>query len=318
MENEQENITNKMTSPQQILSTVNQVKLEPYEEFFDPQYSINQDQSSHTDAIKYKWTGGVTSEMIGQGFNHNQPHPFDSMYENNDSNQIPFHYCENPSPQQQQQQQNNSIGMDQFSFSQHRNSLPMIHNTDMFSPASNTLTAAQMQTIPAPMVPPYNRRYTEGSIPASTTTSSNSSSSTRKTRKQRISSVSSSSKEDDDEESKRKHFLERNRQAALKCRQRKKQWLANLQHRVEYLSTDNEQLQSQATMLREEVINLKTLLLAHKDCAVAQRAGVTVGMIQNATGGAGVYDNGHSGGTGSASNSQQDQRMQQQQQQPQV
>lgn len=111
IENEQENITNKMTSPQQILSTVNQVKLEPYEEFFDPQYSINQDQSSHTDAIKYKWTGGVTSEMIGQGFNHNQPHPFDSMYENNDSNQIPFHYCENPSPQQQQQQQNNSIGM---------------------------------------------------------------------------------------------------------------------------------------------------------------------------------------------------------------
>ncbi|KAL9538892.1 hypothetical protein MBANPS3_010607 [Mucor bainieri] len=307
-----------MTSPQQILSTVNQVKLEQYEELFDTQYSINQDQSSNTDTIKYRWTDGVTSEMIGQGFNHNQAHPFDSMYENNDSNQVPFHYCEDPSPQQQQQ--NNSIGMDQFNFSQHRNSLPMIHNTDMFSPAS-TLTATQMQTIPAPMAPPYNRRYTEGSIPASTTSSN--SSSTKKSRKQRISSVSSSSKEDEDEESKRKHFLERNRQAALKCRQRKKQWLANLQHRVEYLSTDNEQLQSQATMLREEVINLKTLLLAHKDCAVAQRAGVTVGMIQNATGGTGVYNNGNNmvsvaaanGNSGGApdiaNNSQQDQRMQQ-------
>ncbi|GAN03286.1 hypothetical protein MAM1_0037c02738 [Mucor ambiguus] len=312
-----------MTSPQQILSTVNQVKLEQYEELFDPQYSVNQDQSSNTDAIKYRWTDGVTSEMLDQGFNHSQTHPFDSMYENSDSHQIPFHYCENPSPQQQQQ--NNSIGMVQFNFSQHRNSLPMMHNTNMFSPTS-TLTATQMQTIPAPMVPPYNRRYTDGSIPASTASSS--SSSTRKGRKQRISSVSSSSKEDDDEESKRKHFLERNRQAALKCRQRKKQWLANLQHRVEYLSTDNEQLQSQATMLREEVINLKTLLLAHKDCAVAQRAGVTVGMIQNATGGAGVYSNGNNmvpaaaaNGNGGATpdianKSQQDQRIQQHQ--PQV
>ncbi|CAO3633931.1 unnamed protein product [Mucor fragilis] len=312
-----------MTSPQQILNTVNQVKLEQYEEFFDPQYSINQDQSSNTDAIKYRWTDGVTSEMIGPEFNHNQTHPFDSLYENNDSNQIPFHYCENPSSQQQQQ--NNSIGMGQFNFSQHRNSLPMIHDTTMFGPAS-TLTAAQMQAIPAPMAPPYNRRYTEGSIPASTTSSN--SSSTRKSRKQRISSVSSSSKEDDDEESKRKHFLERNRQAALKCRQRKKQWLANLQHRVEYLSTDNEQLQSQATILREEVINLKTLLLAHKDCAVAQRAGVTVGMIQNATGGVGVYNNGNNivsaaaanGNSGSApdiaNNCQKDQH--EQQRQPQV
>lgn len=132
----------------------------------------------------------------------------------------------------------------------------------MFTPSStNTLTSTNMHTIPTPIVPPYNRRYTEGAIPSSTTT-------TKKSRKQKASSVSLSSKEDDDEESKRKHFLERNRQAALKCRQRKKQWLANLQHRVEFLSTDNEQLQSQATMLREEVINLKTLLLAHRDCAV--------------------------------------------------
>lgn len=191
----------------------------------------------------------------------------------------------------------------------------MVHNAGMFSPTS-TLTATQMQTVPSSLVPPYNRRYTEGSIPASTASSN---SSTRKSRKQRISSVNSSSKDDEDEESKRKHFLERNRQAALKCRQRKKQWLANLQHRVEYLSTDNEQLQSQATRLREEVINLKTLLLAHKECAVAQRAGVTVSMIQNATGGAGVYNNSNimpatngNGGTATdiTSNKQQDQRMQ--------
>jgi hypothetical protein len=67
--------------------------------------------------------------------------------------------------------------------------------------------------------------------------------------------------------------------AALKCRQRKKQWLSDLQNKVEYLSNDNEKLQSQATSLREEIINLKTLLLAHKDCAVAQANGV-IGLEQ--------------------------------------
>jgi len=52
-----------------------------------------------------------------------------------------------------------------------------------------------------------------------------------------------------------------------------------LQNKVEYLSSDNEKLQTQATSLREEIINLKTLLLAHKDCAVAQANGV-VGLEQ--------------------------------------
>ncbi|KAK9722294.1 Transcription factor [Basidiobolus ranarum] len=78
----------------------------------------------------------------------------------------------------------------------------------------------------------------------------------------------------DDPEEKRKNFLERNRQAALKCRQRKKQWLNNLQGQVEYFTQENEQLQNQATALREEIINLKTLLIAHKDCPVAQSNGV--------------------------------------------
>ncbi|KAI9266873.1 hypothetical protein BDA99DRAFT_436511 [Phascolomyces articulosus] len=76
---------------------------------------------------------------------------------------------------------------------------------------------------------------------------------------------------EEDEEQRRKNFLERNRQAALKCRQRKKQWLANLQNQVEYLNTDNKQLEAQVTALREEILNLKTLIIAHKDCPVARR-----------------------------------------------
>jgi ATF/CREB family transcription factor len=76
------------------------------------------------------------------------------------------------------------------------------------------------------------------------------------------------------DEEKRKNFLERNRVAALKCRQRKKQWLANLQTKVEMFSSENDALTAQVTQLREEVVNLKTLLLAHKDCPVTQQQGL--------------------------------------------
>lgn len=107
-----------------------------------------------------------------------------------------------------------------------------------------------------------SRRHTEGSI------------SIPKSRKRKTEVPTT-------DESKRKEFLERNRQAALKCRQRKKQWLADLQQRVEFLTSDNEQLQSQASYLKEQVLNLKTLLLAHVDCKVAQSNGTTANVIQS-------------------------------------
>ncbi|PTU21424.1 hypothetical protein P175DRAFT_0500326 [Aspergillus ochraceoroseus IBT 24754] len=76
------------------------------------------------------------------------------------------------------------------------------------------------------------------------------------------------------DEEKRKNFLERNRVAALKCRQRKKQWLANLQAKVELFTSENDALTTTVTQLREEIVNLKTLLLAHKDCPVTQAQGL--------------------------------------------
>ncbi|KAF2732469.1 hypothetical protein EJ04DRAFT_335723 [Polyplosphaeria fusca] len=82
------------------------------------------------------------------------------------------------------------------------------------------------------------------------------------------------------DEEKRKNFLERNRIAALKCRQRKKQWLANLQAKVELFSTENDALSATVTQLREEIVNLKTLLLAHKDCPVSAAQGLG-GMNMN-------------------------------------
>ncbi|KAJ5866077.1 hypothetical protein N7534_000630 [Penicillium rubens] len=76
------------------------------------------------------------------------------------------------------------------------------------------------------------------------------------------------------DEEKRRNFLERNRVAALKCRQRKKQWLANLQNKVEIFTQENDALTATVTQLREEIVNLKTLLLAHKDCPVSQAQGL--------------------------------------------
>jgi len=63
--------------------------------------------------------------------------------------------------------------------------------------------------------------------------------------------------------------------AALKCRQRKKQWLANLQAKVEIFSSENDNLSAQVSSLREEIVGLKTLLLQHKDCPVSQNQGIS-------------------------------------------
>ena len=62
--------------------------------------------------------------------------------------------------------------------------------------------------------------------------------------------------------------------AALKCRQRKKQWLANLQAKVELFSSENDGLHAQVTQLREEIVSLKSILLQHKDCPVSQSQGL--------------------------------------------
>ncbi|EEH19959.1 hypothetical protein PABG_02218 [Paracoccidioides brasiliensis Pb03] len=86
------------------------------------------------------------------------------------------------------------------------------------------------------------------------------------------------------DEEKRKNFLERNRVAALKCRQRKKQWLQSLQTKVEYYSNENDALSSTVTQLREEIVNLKTLLLAHKDCPVSQAQGLNSIMVNSISG----------------------------------
>lgn len=122
--------------------------------------------------------------------------------------------------------------------------------------------------------------------------SKTSSSSTSRDKKQAAKKKKSQSPKYMDDDEKRRNFLERNRQgkdqgavniphpnefaiAALKCRQRKKQWLNNLQAKVEYLTNDNEQLQLQTSLMREEVMQLRNMLWTHnKQCHLSKRPAV--------------------------------------------
>jgi len=101
-------------------------------------------------------------------------------------------------------------------------------------------------------------------------------------KKQRMGPASSTASDNemqgDNDDERRKNFLERNRQAALKCRQRKKQWLANLQAKVEFFSQENEALNNEINDLRGEMIQLKTILHSHRDCPQA-RALVQGGLM---------------------------------------
>ncbi|MCI4374985.1 hypothetical protein PGIGA_G00103790 [Pangasianodon gigas] len=66
----------------------------------------------------------------------------------------------------------------------------------------------------------------------------------------------------------RRRFLERNRAAAYRCRQKRKVWVNALEKRAEELATANVTLTNEVSLLRTEVTRLKELLLAHKDCPV--------------------------------------------------
>lgn len=68
------------------------------------------------------------------------------------------------------------------------------------------------------------------------------------------------------EERKRKEFLERNRQAASKCRLRKQEATSALQAKAQEYSLWNSQLKENAHALELEVAELKALLFSHPKC----------------------------------------------------
>ncbi|KAJ3254510.1 hypothetical protein HK103_007146 [Boothiomyces macroporosus] len=66
----------------------------------------------------------------------------------------------------------------------------------------------------------------------------------------------------------RTSFLERNRKAALKCRLKKKNYVAGLETQVEALGKENEKLQKELAQYREQLVSLKAILSCHKDCSL--------------------------------------------------
>ncbi|RUS86248.1 hypothetical protein EGW08_005990 [Elysia chlorotica] len=74
-----------------------------------------------------------------------------------------------------------------------------------------------------------------------------------------------------DPDERRRKFLERNRAAAARCRQKRKHWISNLEKKADELQNTNSKLQNEVKLLRGEVAQLKTLLIAHKDCPVTQQ-----------------------------------------------
>ncbi len=70
----------------------------------------------------------------------------------------------------------------------------------------------------------------------------------------------------DDGDAKRSKFLERNRVAASKCRQKKKEWTSQLESRARALQLQKDQLSLVVASLRNEVLALKGELLQHDSC----------------------------------------------------
>ncbi|KAL9096986.1 MAG: hypothetical protein Q9165_000950 [Trypethelium subeluteriae] len=69
-----------------------------------------------------------------------------------------------------------------------------------------------------------------------------------------------------EEQVKREKFLERNRVAASKCRQRKKDWMGGLEVRARDLQSQRATLSAYAASLRDEVLYLKDEMLRHQGC----------------------------------------------------
>ncbi|KAL8803774.1 MAG: hypothetical protein Q9182_002984 [Xanthomendoza sp. 2 TL-2023] len=75
------------------------------------------------------------------------------------------------------------------------------------------------------------------------------------------------------EEVRRSKFLERNRVAASKCRQKKKEWTQNLENRARDLQKENQSLRIMIDSMRQEMLFIKSEMLKHTTCGCEQIQG---------------------------------------------
>ncbi|KAF2868235.1 hypothetical protein BDV95DRAFT_160971 [Massariosphaeria phaeospora] len=88
----------------------------------------------------------------------------------------------------------------------------------------------------------------------------------------------------------RENHLEKNRVAAHKCRQRKKEYVSGLEERARELTGKNKSLKDNVAVLRDEVLSLKNEVLRHAGCGfwavdeyLARCAGNLLGMPRGTT-----------------------------------
>lgn len=114
-----------------------------------------------------------------------------------------------------------------------------------------------------------NERQSQSS--SKSTTSSRS----EKTRKSAVKRSSTSKKrtfadaKTEQERAKREEMLRKNREAAHKCRAKKKDWMTRMDEQHRDLSARNKFLRAELETLRESIFELKDLVLQHTDCGFA-------------------------------------------------
>lgn len=76
----------------------------------------------------------------------------------------------------------------------------------------------------------------------------------------------SEDEEEDESTEKRKKFLEKNRIAASKCREKKKKWVHELEYNKSQLERHNMELRLEHRGLINELNQTKSMLMSHADC----------------------------------------------------
>lgn len=69
-----------------------------------------------------------------------------------------------------------------------------------------------------------------------------------------------------EKEGKRKHFLQRNRVAAMKCRKKKKEWVSDLEETKSGLESQNAHLHMELDGLADEASRIRAELMVHANC----------------------------------------------------
>jgi cyclic AMP-dependent transcription factor ATF-2 len=143
---------------------------------------------------------------------------------------------------------------------------------ELYSPDSEREeTSPQIQVMPMAMSQPSTRRSSRTTSPSHRTSKSGSTSTDitppepeppRKRKPKRIKKESDTGEED----KRRRKFLERNRIAASKCREKKKQYVSELEETKIGLETHHTHLQLEVNALVAEISGLKHRLMAHAKC----------------------------------------------------